>query len=290
MRLSRAVASLLALPAALSLAACGGGSPETNNFVGAQSQMRFIDASPDLGAVDLYLVTTGTSRGVTPTVSNASYGMTTDFAGQNPAAGQVLIFPAGNTTTAKSVPCSIPQMQNNGIYTIVIAGRVANNTVQCLLFHELAFTATGQVRVHHASPTAAQTAATANMSFGFYTPPTPGATVTSAGQAQFQGFANTGGTQQAGSFDVGGTSINSTTATGVAAGPAATGTFTRTVFENLSSFVAPGTTAQPDTTSSLPSGTFGDASVYIVDCTAATTPQGNACTGGVGLLGVFDTK
>lgn len=292
MTFSRAVAAMLALPAALSLAACGGGSTGTSNLTSAQASIRFIAGSPDLGSVDLYFVSTGTGRGSQPTYSNLTYGSITDFSTQTAAAGQALLYAPGTTTTALPVPCQIPQLANNAKYSVVLSGSVAARTVQCTLFQDFDYNGNGQVRVHHASPAAAAAAAfgSSTVAFGFYAPPVPGPTVPVAGQAQFPGFTTPSGTQQPSFFSTGVTSVNSSAPVGVAVGPNATGTFTPLLRINASQFVAPGTTTQPDTAGTLPGGGFNNASVFVIDCTTATTPQGTACASGAGLIGSFDTK
>ncbi len=88
MKLTR-LAALVAVPAALSLAACGGGSSGVlGNNVGTGGQtanLRFVNGSPDLGSnVDIYFQATGAAAAPGSTANGASttnvpYGQTTPF-------------------------------------------------------------------------------------------------------------------------------------------------------------------------------------------------------------------
>lgn len=295
MKATRALVALLTIPAALSLAACGGGSSGVSNITGQAASIRFVDGSPDAGTVDLYYVPTGQTRGATPTVANAAFGTIGDFQTEALTAGQVFVYPAGTSTTPLGISCNVPQLANNAKYSVVISGQVAKGTAQCTLFQDFDYTANGQVRVHHASPAAAA-AGLSTVAFGFYTPPfVPTATIGVAGTATFPGFTAPGGPPQASFASTGVTNVTTTTSPiGVAIGqnPAsATNTFNGIAAIDAAKFVNPGTATQSNTAGTIPGGGFNNASIFAVDCgTNASTPQGSACTSGVGLIGTFDSK
>lgn len=295
MKSTRALVALLAIPAALSLAACGGGSSSVSNITGQSASIRFVNASPDAGSVDLYYVPTGQTRGTTATIVGASYTAISDFAAEPLTAGQVFIYPTGTSTTPLAISCNVPQLANNAKYTVVISGQKAKNTAQCTLFQDFDYTANGQVRVHHASPAAAA-AGLSTVAFGFYTPPFSAATpLAVAGTATFPGFATSGGTPQATFASTGVVNVSSTTSPiGVAVGanPASsTATFTGIVNVDASKFTTPGSSAQANATGTIPGGGYNNGSVFAIDCgTNTSTPQGTVCASGVALIGTFDSK
>ncbi len=290
-------ALLIAAPLALALTACGGGGSTTlANATGQASSIRYVNGSPDIGTVDLYYIPTGQTLGATPQVPTAAYGTISDFQSEPSTAGQVFAYPAGNKSTP-TLSCSIPQMSNNGLYTVVISGQVAQHTLQCSLFQDTPTSATGQVRVHHASPAAAAVGLS-TIAFGFYNAPYNAVnqpTLGVAGAAPFPGFATAGGVQQNSFVTVGVSTVTSTsTAIGIGAGTYpvnASGVFTPALTIDAAKLVNPGTTTAGDTAGTIPGPSYNNASIFAIDCgTNATTPQGTTCASGAGLIGSFDSK
>jgi hypothetical protein len=292
MKHSRALIAAIAAPLAVSLAACSSSST-TANLTGQSASIRFVDGSPDAGNLDLYYVPTGGTVGATPQATVA-YGAIQDFQSEPATAAQVVLYAAGTKASPKA-SCSIPQLTNNGLYSIVVSGQVANQTLQCTLFQDTAFNANGQIRFHHASPAAAA-AGLGSVAYGFYTPPfSATASLGTVGVATFPGFATAGGAAQNAFATVSVVNVTSTSQpVGIAAGanPAnASNTFFGAVSIDASKLVNPGSTTQADSAGTIPGPTANNGSVFAVDCgTNATTPQGTACASGVGLLGTFDSK
>src|SRR5471030_545898 len=119
MKFSRTLA-LMAFPAALSLAACGGGSTGVSNAVGLQSQLRFVNGATDPTgtSVDLFFTSSGTQSSTTALVPALTYGAITDFGVQPVTAAQIFIHTANSATILGS--CSLPQPANNEKDTVVI--------------------------------------------------------------------------------------------------------------------------------------------------------------------------
>jgi hypothetical protein len=293
MKFSRTLA-LLAIPAALSLAACGGGSTGVSNAVGLQSQLRFVNGAtdPSGASVDIFFTSSGTQAATGALVPALSYGSITDFGVQPVTAAQILIHTANSPTILGS--CNIPQPANNEKDTVVIVNSGnATAPLTCTEFKDFDYTAPGQYRFHHAAAVAA--AATPSFSFGV-TGGVPSATFTAAGAAAFPGsFAANPG------FAVGSAGPNGPVTAGPATGfaigaNAQAGTTVTTIAQmNVSQAIAPSpfpgmSASQTDTANTLPGGGFNNASIFIIDCNGATTPQGTACVGGVALIGSFDTK
>ncbi|GAC1425670.1 MAG: hypothetical protein NVSMB64_32530 [Candidatus Velthaea sp.] len=297
MKLSRALVASLALPAALSLAACGGSSSTAfGNVTGQQSQLRFVNGAPGAAGTtnsfDIYYNTTGTSATSVP-IQTLAYGGISDFSSQVVGAAQIFIRPAGAAATSATLvgSCSLPQTGNNEKDTVVIvnsATPAAGQSVTCALFKDFDFSAAsgGQYRVHHASPAAA--VANPTVSFGT-TNGAAAATFTVAGTATFPGTTASNPTSTFASVGVNGP-VSAATPVGFAIGKNGNGTASTIAQINANQFVSPGTATQPDTANTLPGGGFNNASIFAIDCNSATTPQGSACVAGVGLIGSFDNK
>jgi len=300
MKLSRILLASLALPTALSLAACGGASSTTfGNVTGQQSSIRFVNgatASGGSAAYDVYYNSTGTSATSTPLVSSLSYGGITDFSAQVVGAASIFIRPAGAAATSATLvgSCSLPQTANNQKESVVLVNTGSSSVggaVACVLFKDFDYSAPGQYRVHHASPAAALTNGT--VTFG----PTNGvasATFTNVGSATFPGTTVT--SPSAGYASVGfNPAVTASTPVGFAIGAATNASTQTTVAQiNANQFVTPAfptaSATQPDAANTLPGGGFNNASIFAIDCNTATTPQGSACAGGVGLVGSLDSK
>jgi len=152
---TRAALAAISLATLASLAACGGGSSGTSTVLSQTAQLRIINGSPDAGLIDIHLGnnTGGTFAGGT----GLAYGQITAFQNEPTVSQTIVATTAGQTNTI--VSCTLPQLQNNQRYTVVVAGKFANSGgtatgTQCQFFQEVAFTTpTGQasVSVHHAS-------------------------------------------------------------------------------------------------------------------------------------------
>jgi len=288
MKLSRALVAMFALPVALSLAACGG-SAGVSNAVGSQSNFRFVNGSPDAGTVDIYYVPTGTAKNSSPSYSSAAYGTITNFQTEPAVAAQVFFYPTGTTTSPLDASCAIPSNSSGQNYTVVLAGQVGKNTLQCVIFQDGLYSAPGQYRIHHASPAAAA-AGLATVGYGVSAGVSP--TYTQVGTAS---FPNTNNTVSASFFSIApsaAVTANTATTFDVGASTQTGSTSTTLLSLNASQLVTPGATAQPDTGNTLPSsaGTYNNASIFAIDCTGAATPEGSACVDGAGLIGSFDSK
>jgi len=290
MKFSRTLA-LLAIPAALSFAACGGGSTGVSNAVGLQAQLRFVNGATDPAgaAVDVFFTSTGNTASTSALVPALGYGMITDFGVQPVTAAQVLLRTPNTTTVLGS--CAIPQPANNELNTVVIVNSGVAGTLTCTEFQDFNYSAPGQYRVHDAAAIAA--GATPTFSFGL-TNGTAAPTFAVVGTATFPGTFSANPQLAAGA--VGPNAAVGAGAVGFAVGAnSQAGTTMNTIAQiNASQFVTPAfptpSAVQPDAANTLPGGGFNNASIFIIDCNAATTPQGTACAAGVGLVGSFDSK
>jgi hypothetical protein len=285
MKLTR-LAALVAVPVALSLAACGGGgSTGIANVTGQQAYVRYIQGSPTTGSVDLYLQSAGSSIPSSP-FATLSYAQATDFIAEPAVGGTLTVRTAGsaaNTTAPALTACPLPQLANNGIYDVVIA--VANNTPNCLLFQDQPFSGTPQIRLHDA---ASATSATP-LEFGTGT----------SGSFTVIGNATLGNAAAGGASPVTYTSVSPVSLAPGAAGPVTFGVGTthagtggtETAVASVSStnFIMPGG-AQNTSGALTPTGVAGD-SLFALDCSASVQmPPGTSCTNGLTLVGYTDSK
>jgi hypothetical protein len=292
MNLSR-VAAIAAVPVALSLAACGGGSSGfVNNNIGTggqQSNIRFVNGSPDLGTnIDIYFQATGAAAPGAPaagTTTNVPYGVITPFIQESPTAGTVTVRAAGASSSSPALlalACPIPQMATNAKYTVAISGSGATHT--CLVFQDFDYNAAPQYRMHNASLNAPATIAYTTTG----TPPSATATYNGS-----QVAARGGNTSS-----VGGTTYTAVQPAGPIGNPADptfvigtnTGgpTFPVTASLEAKFLFSSGSLAQPNTTGTLNFPSTAGTSVFAIDC--ATPPAtGVQCNAGVALIGTFDT-
>jgi Domain of unknown function (DUF4397) len=153
------------------LAACG-----NNNLLGTttatQSAIRFINGSPDLGPVDIYLNGTGS----TATTTGLAYKSATTLYYQNSQSYTVTVTPTGSKTA--SIACGTPSLAANTRYTVVIAGKATPNStpndgLQCQIFAETIYSLpVGQFQLafHNASPALAAAAPVGGgTGFGLFT-------------------------------------------------------------------------------------------------------------------------
>lgn len=281
MKLSRGLLASFALPAALSLAACGGGSTTFNNATSTTSSVRFVNGAPALGSVDVYFTSSGTTASSTPLLAALAYAQISDFSSQNSASATIVLRPAGSAATATpSGGCTVPQLSNNGKYSVVFFAGGAGQPATCGVYQDFDYSAAGQYRVHHASPAAA-TAGNSTISFGL-TNGTAQPTFTIAGTAAFPGNSGVVSLTSVGVQNA----VAAGTPVGFAIGASGqTGATATTLAQvNANQIVAPGgtanVTASPDTANTLPGGGFNNASIFAID-----TP-----TGGTQLIASFDSK
>ena len=152
MRLRR-LAFVCAIGASV-LAACGNnGLLNTGTSTATQSAIRFINGSPDLSTasgVDVYL--NGVSAGVTQ--SALTYLQASKLTYITSAQYTIVVTPHGASSTT-SLSCTTSSLAANTRYTVVIAGKVANSTLQCQIFPETVYSLPSgafQLSFHNASP------------------------------------------------------------------------------------------------------------------------------------------
>jgi Domain of unknown function (DUF4397) len=163
LRGAMALAGLLGVAA--SLTACNGSSTSINPVAPSRGTVRFINASPDVGAVDVAIGIAGK-----PNWSNVSYAGSTapisneaGFSAYTPFNGptqNIYVYPAGNDTTPINVVATSIAIVPNGRNSIVLVGEKANGTLRVIDFTEHLFkTASGAASVsfHDASPRAGST-------------------------------------------------------------------------------------------------------------------------------------
>ena len=293
MRPLRTLALCTALPAVLALTACGGST--VARAVGQNAEIRFVHASPDSGNIDLYFQSTGTSTPTSPLIGNAHYGAISDFSSELSTASNVIVRAAGSS--ANSTPllsCAIPQLTNNALYTIAIAGQTAHSNLACVVEQDGFYGASGQVRIHHIAPNAAST-----VTVGTYFPTFAGS-ATALAQLTFPTSAVSPGTGQTVPAQIGPTSISSsaTVAPGIgfavgAAGTSTGGTFVPLAHLDAGAFTLPNGSAATDPGNTIPGSGYNNASIFAIDCTpgsVAALPGSQSCANNVALIGSFDSK
>jgi hypothetical protein len=154
-----------ALAATLVLAACSSSSTTTPAQTPA-AQVRAVHASPDAGAVDIYVYATP-ARPSTPTIPGAAYPQISAYLSVPAASYTVDVLAKGEASTGTAVATEHVTVAGNTQYSIVVGGKVANHSLQFINFVEPAEIA-GQTAliVHHASPFVA--AAIAPVGVGVY--------------------------------------------------------------------------------------------------------------------------
>jgi hypothetical protein len=288
-------AAFAAVPIALALASCSGGSSGVigNNIGtgGQQANIRFINGSPDLGSVDFYYQATGAAAPGSPassTTAAITYPVTTPFVAEAPTAATIIVRAAGSNSSGPaldSLSCPIPQLAVNAKYTVALAG-IGSGNHRCLIFQDFDYSTAAQYRVHNASINAAATLAYSTST----TNTAPGTAISYNGAqvATKGGNASTGSTaftavQPAG--PIGNATSNPAFVIGTNTGGP---TFPVLDSLNASALFSSGSTAQPDTTGTLNfTGTAGT-SLFAIDCTTSPAP-GVQCNSGVALVGTFDT-
>ena len=293
MKLTR-IAALIAVPSALSLAACGGGSSATiANVSGNTANVRIVNGAPGIGgggAVDIYFQTTGSAAPSQTIVNNLSYGVASDFTTQAAAAASVIVQragqPAPSTGTGQLSSCPLPQLASNGKYSIVIVN--ANGVVNCELFQDFDYTTAPQYRVHNAAPNSALAS-----SAGFGIIPSasapPGTTYTVQVAAP-SGVLSASGSGPATAFTQAQPQSIAAFSGSItfAAGTATSGTGSALATLDSRYIFAPNGTTQPNTSGALNfTGTAGT-SLFALDCAGAAIAPNVNCPNGIALVGYTD--
>jgi hypothetical protein len=293
MHLTR-LAALVAVPAALSLAACGGGSSGVlGNNVGTGGQtanIRFVNGSPDLGSnIDIYLTATGAaaaSAPAAPSTTNMPYGQTSLFVQEPAVAYTAVVRSAGSSSSSaalQGLSCPIPQLATNGKYTVIVAGTAAQGYT-CRLFQDFDYSTGVQYRVHDAAASLG-----ASVAYGSTNPGTPAqygsANVAPLGTSATTPAATFTQAQPAGPIQNPTTDVNFVIGTpGGAAGTAITPIDSLDAKYMFSS----GSLAQPNSAGTLNFPSTAGTSLFVIDCTGSALPN-IPCNSGAALIGTFDT-
>jgi hypothetical protein len=288
------LAALVAVPAALSLAACGGGSSGVfGNSVGTggqQANIRFVNGSPDLGSnIDIYLQATGAAAPSAPaaaSTTNMPYGETSLFVPEPTTAYTAIVRAAGSSSSSAALAglaCPVPQLATNAKYTVVIAGTAAAGHT-CRLFQDFDYGSGAQYRVHDAAASLGTSVA-----YGV----TNGATPASYSAANTASLGNSSvGTTSFTQVQPAGPIPNPTSDPVFVIGtPSGTGTITPIDTLDAKSLFASGSLTQPNTAGSLNYPSTAGTSVFAIDCTPAAVAAmpGVQCNSGAALVGTFDT-
>lgn len=283
-------AALVAVPAALLLSACGGGSGSSflNTAAARTTQVRFVQGDPKVGALDIYFYQSAGAATTTPAAANVPFGEASDYQQQTAVPNTLVARAAGAAPSGPAVAsCNLPSLANVS-YSVVIADQ--GGAPNCMVFQDQDYSGTAQYRFHHAAADAVAANASLNsVSYGVGTTP---AAITVQGTSALGGFIGSANPlTQSGSA---GNQANATaTVFGIAPSGANGSTATPTTTLNASSIFAPGTQTQPDTAGSLPFSPYVGVSVYAIDCTgpiAGATTAVPCGTNNIALIGVFDTK
>jgi hypothetical protein len=282
------IAAFFAIPAALSLASCGGGStsPFVNNATQGTAQVRFVQADPKFGPLDIYFFQSAGSQTTTPAFSSLAFGEASDYQAQTAVPNTLVARTAGSASSGPGVTaCNLPPLTNAN-YSVVIADQ--NGAPNCMVFQDQNYGATLQYRMHYAASLYAANPTFASVSYGVGTTPAAFTVQGTSGVGGFVGTANP--ITQSGS--TGNVALASGTVFGVGATAAIGATATALTSLSASSIFAPSSLTESDTAGSLPFSTYAGVSLYAIDCTSAIagTPTPIPCRGGLALIGVFDTK
>ncbi|MDB5094167.1 MAG: hypothetical protein JWO85_2268 [Candidatus Eremiobacteraeota bacterium] len=283
------IAACITIPAALLLSACGGGStsPFVNNATQGTAQVRFVQADPKFGPVDIYFFQSAGGQTTTPAFSGLAFGEASDYQAQTAVPNTLVARAAGSASSSAAVTaCNLPPLANAN-YSVVIADQ--NGAPNCMVFQDQNYSTTLQYRMHYAAALyAAANPTFATVSYGVGTTP---AAFTAQGTSGVGGFlGSTNPITQSGSTG----NLANAAGTVFGVGPSAAAGATVTALTSLpaTSIFAPSSFTEPDTAGSLPYSTYAGVSLYAIDCTSAIpgTPAPIACRSGLALIGVFDSK
>ena len=295
MKLPRIIALLVAPAAALSLAACGGGSTAgIANASGNTANVRFVNGTPGQGAFDVYFQSSGSAAPTTPLVSNVAYAVASDYLTQPAVAATILVQVAGGPApggAAQRASCPIPQLASNGKYSIVIVS--AQSTLNCQLFQDFDYASAPQYRVHDASPNAGAIAA-GGLGYGVIAASNapPGTPFSVQGTAAPGNLAATpGGSAQSYTQVQPNALTASAGSVTFAVGAATSGTPPSIATIDSKYVFAPNGTTQPNTSGVLNVAGTAGTSIFALDCTPgaiAAVPHAACSAGGTTLVGYTD--
>src|ERR1700737_2307255 len=150
MKLPR-IAAFLAIPTALSLTACGGGStsPFVNNATQGAAQVRFVQGDPKIGALDIYFYQSSGAPTTSTAFANLAFGEASDYQQQTAVPNTLVARVAGSASSSAAVTaCNLPAITNVN-YSVVIADQ--NGTPNCMVFQDQNYSGTAQYRFHHSA-------------------------------------------------------------------------------------------------------------------------------------------
>src|SRR6202049_2030236 len=145
------IAACFTIPAALLLSACGGGSssPFVNNATQGTAQVRFVQADPKFGPLDIYFFQSAGSQTTTPAFSSLAFGEASDYQPQTAVPNTLVARTAGSASSGPGVTaCNLPPLTNAN-YSIVIADQ--NGAPNCMVFQDQNYSTTLQYRMHYAA-------------------------------------------------------------------------------------------------------------------------------------------
>jgi hypothetical protein len=160
---AKGAAAFFGALAIAALTACNGSSTSVNPFVPSRGTVRFINASPDAGPVDVAIGVAGS-----PNFTNLSY------AGASPGGGagisqytqfnaptqNIYVYPTGIDSAPLKVGATSITVVPNGRNTVLLVGEKANGTLKLVNFTEHLYTTVSgaaSVSFHDASPRAGAT-------------------------------------------------------------------------------------------------------------------------------------
>lgn len=288
------LAALVAVPAALSLAACGGGSSGVlGNNVGTGGQtanIRFVNGSPDLGSnIDVYLTAVGAaaaSAPAAPSTTNMPYGQPSLFI-QEPTVAYTAVVRATGASSGSAaldgIACPIPQLATNAKYTVVISGNGGTHT--CRLFQDFDYSTGVQYRVHDAASSLGSQIAYGSSGSGSAAP-YASANVATLGTDAVSPAATFTTVQPAGPIQ------NPSSDVQFVVGPNTAGAnVTATDTLDARNLFSSGSLAQPNSAGTLNYPSTAGTSLFAIDCTSASVASmsGVQCNSGAALIGTFDT-
>lgn len=286
----RPSAALLAVTAAVSLAACGGGSTATiANVAGNQAQLRVVNGVPGVGPLDVYLQTTGSTSPSNPIIGALAYATASDFLAEPAAAATLLAQSAGGQSPGAGghpvVTCTLPQLGINAKYSIVLVN--VGGALNCELFQDFDYNGAPQYRAHDASP---NSALAGGAGFGTIAAPSapPGTPFT----------PQVAGPQGTLAFTAGGSATGFTAAQPVtisqfsgsisfAVGSSSSGSQPALATLDSRYIFGPNGTTQPNSGGGLNASGSAGTSIFAIDCTGAVASN-VPCTNGIALVGYTD--
>lgn len=153
----RVPAAVLGAVALFSLAACNGSSSSINPFTPSRGTLRFINASPDAGPVDVAIGNAGTPNFTSvPYAGTASAGVgISQYVQFNAPTQNIFVYHAGQDTTPIALNLSSVTIVPNGRNTVLLVGESSKGTLRLVSFTEHLFTTASSlaaVSFHHAAP------------------------------------------------------------------------------------------------------------------------------------------